>query len=476
MTDTLTCAPTNVDAFADDPVNMAKLPASVVYSLSREEIDQIQLAGLRRRFAELAPRIAVIRELAQENHITEIETINDIVPLLLPHTACKSYPLSLIDNARFTHLNQWLGRYTVYDLSGLDLSACETLDDWLSVVEANTPVRCITSSGTSGKLSIVPRSMVENEMLPDYFSVFFSPFGDEPGVENCYSEHVYHVSPQLPGGRHSTALATRYMIQFGYGGDSSHLITPEGENSTDLLWMTGRIRKAQVDGTMEKLKKTKAWKRIGERVTEFGAKRAASLEEYYCDMLRRTAGKTVLLRMGVTFMRDMVLASEKNGVPIAFAPDSIIVAAGGLKGAKALTDEEIEKIEKALPYAMTEVYACSEMYGGLARKCSQGHYHAPPWMVGFVLDPDTGAPYPREGTQTGRYAGFDLWAQTYWGGYVTGDEVTIDWDGGCSCGRQGPYMHGSIVRYSEKNGGDDKITCQRTAAAVDEMMKHLQNQ
>jgi len=138
-----------------------------------------------------------------------------------------------------------------------------------------------------------------------------------------------------------------------------------------------------------------------------------------------------------------------------------------------MSEEQIEKVRKSFPHHFNDIYACSELFSGLARKCMHGHYHAPPWLVSFVLDPDTGVPYPRKGTQTGRYAGFDLWAQTYWGGFITGDEVTINWDGGCACGRSGPYMHGTVVRYTAKRGGDDKITCQRTAAAVEEMAEHL---
>lgn len=466
----------DVDAYVADPTAMDGLSAETLYSLSKEEIDRIQLAGLRRRFGELAQKLDVIRELADENKIEEINEINEIVPLLLPHTACKSYPLSLIDNARFEHLNAWLGRYTTFDLSQLDLSECETLDDWLRVVESETPVRVITSSGTSGKLSIIPRSTVENKMVPSYFRAFFKPFRDEPGFDDVFAPGIYTVSPQLPGGRHSTALAYSNIVNHAYNGDPTYYATPQGENSTDLLWMTGRMRKAQIDGTFEKLKKSKAWKRIGERLTEFNTQHSASLEDFYCETATRLKGKTVILRMGITFLRDMIAACEKRDIPLDFAPDSLIVAAGGLKGQAALTDAEMAKIEKVLPYPMTEVYAFSECYGGLARKCAEGHYHAPPWMVGFVLDPETGVPLPREGEQTGRYAGYDLWAQTYWGGYVTGDKVTVNWDGGCGCGRKGPYMHGKIERYSEINGGDDKITCQRTAAAVEEMMHHLRNQ
>jgi hypothetical protein len=466
----------DVEAYADDPINMDGVSAETLYSFSRDDLDRIQLAGLRRRFGELAQKLDVIRELADDNRIDGIREINEIVPLLLPHTACKSYPLSLIDNARFEHLNLWLDRYTSFDLSTLDVSGSETLDDWLNLVERETPVRVITSSGTSGKLSIIPRSTIENRMLPAYFRAFFQPFGDEPGYRDVFAPGLYTISPQLPGGRHSTALAAHNIVQHAYGGDSTYYITPQGENSTDLLWMAGRMRKAQADGTMAKLKASKAWKRIDERLAEFNASRSASLDEFYCDTATRLKGKTVILRMGITFLRDMVQACERRGVALEFAPDSMIVAAGGLKGQAALTDEEMASVQKALPYATTEVYAFSECYGGLARKCKEGHYHAPPWLVGFVLDPETGFPYPRRGEQTGRYAAFDLWAQTYWGGYVTGDKVTVNWEGGCGCGRKGPYMHGKIERYSEINGGDDKITCQRTAAAVGEMMQHLLSQ
>ncbi|MEJ0048169.1 MAG: hypothetical protein WDN04_20155 [Rhodospirillales bacterium] len=79
--------------------------------------------------------------------------------------------------------------------------------------------------------------------------------------------------------------------------------------------------------------------------------------------------------------------------------------------------------------------------------------------VPFVLLPDTGEALPRTGTCTGRYAFFDLAAETYWGGYITGDEVTVTWDEACPCGRTGPYIHRLVQRYSDKQGGDDKISC-----------------
>lgn len=462
-----------VTAFCDDAYNMANRPADEIFSLQQSQIDRIQLAGIRKRFSALTPLLPPLKKLAEQNHITAINEINELVPLLFPHTAYKSYPMSLIDNCRFSQLNAWLNDYTTHDLSNLDVSSCQTLDEWLDVIETKTAVRVITSSGTSGKISLIPRSTAENQYIPAYFSAVYSPYRNEPGFADAYAPHIYHVSPHVPKGRHISALATRNVVEYAYHGDGSHVFSPSGEMSTDLLWMTGRMRKAQTDGTVEQLKKTKAWQRLSDKVAELEAKKAGSLDDFYCNMLTSLRGKTVVLRMGLNYFLAMVEVAEKRGIKIDFATDSFITAAGGIKGTTPLTDAQMEKVRKALPFEFNEIYACSELMSGLARKCSQGHYHAPPWLVSFVLDPATGAPYPRQGLQTGRYAGFDLWATTYWGGFITGDEVTINWDGGCECGRIGPYLNGKIMRYSDKHGGDDKITCQRTAAAVDEMLQHL---
>jgi len=82
-----------------------------------------------------------------------------------------------------------------------------------------------------------------------------------------------------------------------------------------------------------------------------------------------------------------------------------------------------------------------------------------------VLDPKTSEPLPRTGVQTGRHACFDLLAETYWAGTITGDEVTAHWDEDCPCGRLGVFFDGDIHRYGEAEGGDDKITCARTPDA-----------
>mgnify|MGYP003577817527 CR=1 FL=1 len=64
-------------------------------------------------------------------------------------------------------------------------------------------------------------------------------------------------------------------------------------------------------------------------------------------------------------------------------------------------------------------------------------------------------------------------AGTDGGGFTGGDEVRVSGDRACACGPRGPYIHPEVSRYSEKQGGDDKITCLRTADAVEDMLDHM---
>ena len=58
-------------------------------------------------------------------------------------------------------------------------------------------------------------------------------------------------------------------------------------------------------------------------------------------------------------------------------------------------------------------------------------------------------------------------------GFITGDEITINWEDECPCGRKSHFIEGDIQRYSEKKRGDDKITCAATESAHEEAMEYL---
>jgi len=168
---------------------------------------------------------------------------------------------------------------------------------------------------------------------------------------------------------------------------------------------------------------------------------------------------------------EMMEAGRNRGLDHVFAKDSHFLCAGGTKG-KVMPEGYRENIAAFLGVdALSESYGMSEMCA-LMPKCPAGKYHALPWMLVFLLDPQTGEPAPREGTHTGRFGVIDLAYRQRWGGVLSGDEVTMTF-GRCACGRDGPFIEESVRRYSEKEGGDDKITCAGAPEAHDNALAFL---
>jgi hypothetical protein len=449
--------------------------ADEVFGYESADVEAAQLLCLQQRFGELASSVAALGKVAAENHISQINSLDEAVPLLFPHTVYKSYPLSLIDNGRFQQLNDWLQELTAHDLSGYDLSGCQSIEEWLSTVEANTPLRLMTSGGTSGKISLLPRTVKDDDyLLYGYFNCY-TPFKDEPGITDFFGDDMYYVLPFAHTSRHSTGVLLR-AIERGFGDREGHVYHLGGRMSTDKLWLTGRLKKAQGEGTVEQLKKTKAWKRLS-TVQDNVEDEPRSLESLFKDVVTELNGKKVVMIMGLIYFRDMVDAAEKHGLDINFSPESWHYLGGGIKpqmGHKwGVSEEERDKIFDVVDGEFRVMYGFSEILDATVRLCPHDHYHFPPWVIPYVLDPETGAPFPRGGTYTGRFAAIDLRADSYWGGFMSGDELTMTSGEDCPCGRKGPYFHESVIRYTEKNGGDDKITCQRTAAAVAEMAEFM---
>src|SRR5271156_5368331 len=90
------------------------------YSASAEEVREFQLAALRTRFDGMVDKIPVLGNLAREQGISGISRIEDGAALLLRHSAYKSYPLTLIEKNNFERLTEWIGNFTLHDLSTFD--------------------------------------------------------------------------------------------------------------------------------------------------------------------------------------------------------------------------------------------------------------------------------------------------------------------------------------------------------------------
>jgi hypothetical protein len=240
--------------------------------------------------------------------------------------------------------------------------------------------------------------------------------------------------------------------------------------SADVLSLAGRLAAADNRGELGRSQISPAiLKRLDQYVEaqKTGPERRARFFDTIFDKLH---GQRVMMAGNWGMYYEMLEAGRQRGLKKVFSPESHFVCSGGAKG-KILPDGYREDITAFLGIPeMPESYGMSEMVS-LMPKCAAANYHALPWMLVFVLDPQTGQPAPRSGTHTGRFGVIDLSYQTRWGGVLTGDEVTMTF-GKCACGIEGPHI-GAVRRYSEKEGGDDKITCAGAPEAHDNALAFL---
>jgi hypothetical protein len=238
--------------------------------------------------------------------------------------------------------------------------------------------------------------------------------------------------------------------------------------SSDVMFVAARVRRAEARGELSELEISPALKA---RQAEFEATQrdAAQALERIFDKLVSLRGERVYVGGMNGALTELAQKGLARGVRNLFGDNGVVQCGGGNKGGKLPYNWEELCREFTGAKRMGQYYGMTEVTM-ITSKCSEGHYHVPPWVITYVLDPQTGRLLDREGVQTGRAGFFDLVPQSHWGGFATGDEITADWSP-CPCGRTTVHLHPTIQRFSEKEGGDDKITCAAAddahAAAID---------
>jgi len=439
--------------------------------------EAVQLAMARLRFERQVPEIPQLKKLAELQEVSAVEKLDDLAPLLFRHTVYKSYPISMVTRGRFDLLTKWLDGLTVHDLSGVDATSCDSFDSWFVALEAQSPIRPIHSTGTTGKLSVMPRGTWETEYFAYQLFHSYDTLDDTPNpldllIEANGGGPVPIVHPSYRHGRH---LAQRMMdaLVSGIGSEETTYVLNTDYLSADLMSLVGQVRGASQRGELDQLEIAPALLEKYRAMVSGQQDEAERQRVFFERLVNDLLGKPAYV-VGVTpHLYDWMLRGEERGIKQLFAHESIVTTGGGAKGLDLPPDWK-ERIEAFIGAPMRFGYGMSESLGG-AMACEHGMYHPPVSTILYILDLETGDPLPREGTQTGRYAFLDLVAESYWGGFVTGDKVTVTWDG-CACGRRGPYFHPDIQRLSEAEGGDDKVSCSGSADAHKEATDWLISQ
>src|ERR1700759_2149451 len=323
----------SVTEFMADPISFFGQSYTQMHSIPRTELEELQRQAMGIRFQQHRESIEILRKLADRLGITALNEFNDVVPLLFSHTAFKAYPAALIDKKRFDLMTKWLDKLTSYDLSGVDTTDCAGIDDWIERLDAQTPLEVITSSGTTGTISILPKDKhgAEDGMVL-WKICLFQTFGHEPTDEQL-NPSVDVVWPNFADGKLGH-LRIANMIKRGFtGGDESKFpaLYPFAVD-TDLMFLASKMRAAASRGELDRLEIDPALAARKDEFIAMQARQAQDVEEFFTRLTEQLRGKRVFMTSAFGQMYDMTRAALDRGVRDVFAPDSAILTGGGMKG------------------------------------------------------------------------------------------------------------------------------------------------
>jgi len=427
-----------------------------------EEVRDIQVAAIAERLAEQGERIKLVKLRAADAGVTEVKSLEDVVPLLLPHTAYKSYPENFLTEKKWDRLTKWLGTVSAHPTDNVDLSGVEDIDDWVAACgRAGHHVSC--SSGTTGKSAMLVASQADLDFAAKDGVAAVQWGSDIRAGDMRTTAGAAGAVAYTP---RNTAMG---MAMMGAFVDPAAPRFNSGLPPVTIGSMTKMItlRKAIADGSAKP----------GE-IAEFEAESAgrqqaldAAQEGAVDDIIAKRDQRLYVTGMWGALYPFAEAVRARGYSAKDFHPENGVFLGGGLKRAK-LPDDYREYVYETFnlhPRFIYQMYGMQEINTSMPRCQEAQRYHLPAWLVALPLNKDgdelaTGfGAKSFQGKVEGRAAFFDLSMDGRWGGVISGDRIEIDF-GPCACGNASPSIKDDIARYADLEG-DDKIGCAGTVDA-----------
>ncbi|MFP3563058.1 hypothetical protein [Paraburkholderia sp. SIMBA_030] len=421
-----------------------------------DNLRALQLTAMQERFAQRREQIKLLGRRAADTGIDEIRNEADVVPLLFAHQIYKSYPEQFVENGRWKHLNTWLQTLTSRPVTNVDVDGVDNVDAWMDRLRG-AGHHVFSSSGTSGKCSFINQTRADLDHVTAS-CVKLGVYGNKLIKRDFGKRPVFLMMP--PGGAHrhvGPVLSAATQL----GGESTLMFDEPALASATIAM--GRMRRALADGSAKPSEIAAFQQQAVSRQRHTGA-----MIDRFLDKLLAHRDVPVLVQGNWSLHWTLVEHARRRGVADRIChPETVITTGGGLKGSQAPADfrEQIIGFYGIESANVQNSYGMSEMIGtGPWSDVAHG-YAICPWIVPFVLDKageELLTPASGKSVVEGRFAFFDLLAEGYWGGFITGDKVTIDFSPEePTDGLKGPLVR-QVGRYADLEEGEDKLSCAGT--------------
>jgi hypothetical protein len=303
----------------------------------------------------------------------------------------------------------------------------------------------LTSSGTSGRASIIARDKKSTALTVESFYLCFQRY---------FGMKADHRAIFLMPRRTRIAMArmARFSVErVGLTPDRVHFTIPFPAYPDQVRIRAGRIFRTGYRGWTERRLWYPTMKFLQEQVVD-----PRAVEKAVALLIPAVAHQERVLLFGsLTHLHALALFLLREGRRMTLAPGSLLGTGGGMKEVYPAGPDEIRSdLAKAFvatdgsPLPIRDVYGMAEA-NWAAMQCSAGNYHLPPWVQAVTVD-DDGRFQTGERT-TGLLAFFD----PYGGGdlfpafFRSADRVTLvtgEGDSACPCGDEGAYLEQASIQ------------------------------
>ena len=421
------------------------------FDMSEAELRPLHIAAAQEAFEEKRGLIPVLDKRAKDMGINAIRSLDDMVPLLFSHTNYKSYPANFLMQKRWKQLLQWLSMISTPSYDDVDIEDVPDIDVFLDRLWAKKYF-ITTSSGTGGKLSLVPKSKSDMDFAKEY-NWYHRHLSRDLKPENQF--HFFHFGATK--GTYQALHIAEFLIEGFARPDSTYVLIEEPMLNTTVMRMA-EMRKRMADGvaTPDEIVAFEA------QATE-QATRLNDRFEWMVDRLMELRHEKVWISAMIAQSWDLMHRMKARGLKTAeLGPESVLSGGGGRKHLKLPADFQ-EQLSAFFGAGGPVAYGMSEMTW-MYPACSALRYHVHPFASALILDEPGTTLQPREGIVEGRFAFMDPTTEYRWGGMISGDKVKVDF-GPCPCGRKGMTMLDPVQRYTDVTGEEDKIQCAGTIDA-----------
>jgi hypothetical protein len=437
---------------------MSYMPDSSGHQLDYGQVGALQVAAMNERLQEQIGRIKLVGMRAGDAGITEIRSADDVVTLLLPHTAYKSYPESFLLEKKWDRLTRWLGTVSAYPTDNVDLSGVSDIDGWVAACgAAGHHVSC--SSGTAGKSAMLVASQADLD------------FASRDGVATVqWGSDIRAGDMRTTAGAAGAVAYTPRNAAMGMAMMQAFTdpAAPRFESgippvTVGSLTKMITLRKAVADGIAKpgEIAEYEAEAEFRQKALDSAQQRAVD------DIISKRDRRLYITGMWGSLYPFAEEVRNRGYTAKDFHPENAVYLGGGLKRAKLPANyrEYVYETFNLQPRFIYQMYGMQELNTSMPRCQKGGRYHVPPWLVCLPLDKDGDSLLPGwgEGEVEGRAAFFDLSMDARWGGVISGDHIHVRFDP-CECGAKSPSIRDDIYRYSDLEG-DDKIGCAGTVDA-----------